>query len=183
MGSTIAVSSPARITRVNHQLEPNYQITFRTTGTLPDGLSLGEVYFVLPDGFTDDSFQVSLTKNGTPAVTTGAGSGIHSYVLFGLARTTLRENYNYIELSVWGAQPYAASPLTCTITVASPAVVTTSTPHGFVNRDVIRFSVSGGGEFPGGILGTRHYFVANIISPTEFTVDSVIGGSVELATI
>jgi hypothetical protein len=179
---TISFSDPVTITRVAHQLEPNYQIEFRTTGVLPAGISASEVYYVLPDGYTDDSFQIGLTKNGNPVATTSAGSGVHSYVVFGLARTTLRENYNYVDLTIWSAQPYAATALACTITVANPAVVTTGSPHGFTNGDVIRFSASIGGVLPGGIQGIRHYFVANIISPTEFTIDPVIGESTELET-
>jgi hypothetical protein len=180
---TISFSSPATITRVDHQLEPNYQITFSTTGTLPAGISAGEVYYILPDGFSDDSFQISLTKNGTAVDTTSVGSGTHSYTVFGLARTTLRENYNYIDLTIWAEQPYITTALTCGISVGNPAIITTISAHGFTNGDVVRFEVSVGGTLPGGITGTRHYFVGNIISPTEFTLDNQLGQSIEIETI
>jgi hypothetical protein len=179
---TISFSNPATVTRTNHQLEPNYQLTFSTTGTLPSGVSAGEVYFVLSDGYTENSFQISATKNGTPIVTTSTGSGVHSYIVYGLARTTLRENYNYIDLSVWPEQPYKTTALTCTITVANPAVITTGSAHGFTNGTVIRFSTSGGGQLPAGILATRHYFVANVTSPTQFDINAELGSSDEVLT-
>ena len=176
---TISNSNPTIVTRTDHQLQPNYQITFSTTGSLPTGIEAGEIYYVLSDGFTDDSFEISLVRNGNPVITTSAGSGIHSYTVYGLARTTLRENYNYIDLSVWPEQPWRTSELTCTFTVANPTVITTSAPHGFVNGDVVRFAVSPAGSLPTGILGTRHYFVANIPSPTQFTINVEIGDSDE----
>jgi hypothetical protein len=179
---TFNVSDPVTVTRVNHQLEPGYLISFTTTGTLPAELSTAERYFVLPDNLTANSFQVSLTKGGTAVGVTDAGSGVHSYLLEGLARTTLRENYNYIDLTIWPQQPYRTTALTCTITVASPAVITTASPHGFVNGDVVRFSVDGAGSLPTGLSSGRHFFVANVSSSTEFTVNLEIGASDEAET-
>lgn len=179
---TISVSDPTTITRADHQLEPGYLISFTTTGTLPTGLSSAEVYYVLSDNLTTNSFQISLAKGGTAVEVTGAGSGDHSYTLEGLARTTLRENYNYIDLTVWPQQPYRTTALECTFTVANPSVITTASPHGFVNGDVIRFSVSGSGALPAGISSGRHFFVANVSSSTEFTVNLEIGASDEAET-
>lgn len=180
---TIDVNNPATITKADHQLEPGYLISFLTTGTLPTGLSTAERYFILPDNLTTNSFQVSLTKNGTAVATTGAGSGTHSYILEGLARTTLRENYNYIDLTIWPIQPYRTSEIECTISLASPAVVTTVSPHGFSNGDVIRFSVTTGGTLPQGLNSTRHFFVGNTLSSTEFTVNVELGTSDEVETL
>lgn len=180
---TISNSSPTEITRTAHQLEPNYQLVFSTTGTLPLGITVNLVYFVLADNYTEDSFQVSLTKNGIAVATTTAGSGVHRYTVFGLARTTLRENYDYVDLRVWPEQPYAAAELVCTITVANPAVVTTAAPHGLVNGDVIRFRTSGGGSLPGGLSSTGHFFVGNVIDSLTFTVDREIGLSTPVETV
>lgn len=176
---TINVNNPVTITRAGHQLEPGYLISFITTDTLPTGLIPGERYFILSDNLTDNTFQISLTKNGTPVGTTAPGVGTHSYILEGLARTTLRENYNYVDLTIWPSQPFRTTAIECTFTVASPTLITTASPHGFSNSDVVRFEVTPGGTFPSGISGTRHFFIANVVSPTEFTVNLEIGESDE----
>jgi hypothetical protein len=164
---TISNGSPAVITRSNHDLQPNYQISFETTGVLPSGLNTTDVYFVLANGFTSNSFSVSLTKAGSPIATTTAGSGTHAYIVEGLARTTLRENYNYVDATIWPTQPFVTSASTCTISIANPAVVTL-VGHGFSSGDVIRFETTG--ALPTGIITTSHYFVKTVTSPDTFTI-------------
>ena len=164
---TISNGSPAVITRSTHGLQPNYQVSFVTSGTLPSGLNSTDVYFVLADGFTANNFRVSLTRGGTPIATTTAGSGTHTYIVEGLARTTLRENYNYVDATVWPTQPYVTSASTCTISIANPAVVTL-VGHSFLANDVIRFETTG--ALPTGLNTTSHYFVKTVIDPNTFTI-------------
>lgn len=178
---TISNSNPTLVTRNNHGLEPGYELSFVTTGTLPTGLLLTETYFVLPDNFSNNSFQISLERNGIPVGVTSTGAGSHSYILEGLTRTTLRENYNYVDLTVWPTPKFATSSINCTISIATPTVITTVSPHGFSNGDVIKFESTG--TLPTPLNLGRSYFVANIISPTQFTMNLEIGDSAEAETL
>jgi hypothetical protein len=171
---TISIASPAVITRASHGLKPGYQFSLSTTGSLPTGVDTVTVYYVLSDEFTANSFRFSATKNGSAIVTSGSQSGTHSYLVEGLARTTLRENYNYVDLSLWSIQPYSSSSQACTITIASPAVVT-AVSHGFVVGDVIRFETTG--SLPGGISINKHYFVTATPSLDTFRFSDVSGVS------
>ena len=167
---TVSLGTPAIITRAAHGLQPGYQITLATTGALPTGLVAGETYFVQADGFTANTFRLSSTRRGAAINTSGSQSGTHTYIVFGLAQTTLRENYNYIDLSLYPQQPFVTSPSVCTITINNPAVVTL-VGHGFVANDVVRFTTTG--VLPGGILANRLYFVKTAPTPDTFTVTDV----------
>ena len=48
-----------------------------TSGTIPPGLSLTQLYFVV--GATTDRFKLATSPNGSPVDITGAGSGTHDY--------------------------------------------------------------------------------------------------------
>ncbi len=174
---SISIGSPAVITRVGHGLQPGYQFSLSTTGSLPTGVNDVEIYYVLSDGWTVDSFSFSTVKNGTPVITSGSQSGVQSYYVEGLARTTLRENYNYVDLSIWPSQPYVSSGSTCTITIANPAVITLVS-HGFVANDVVKFETTG--TLPTGIVEGAHYFVKTVLGPDTFTVtrEAITGGTV-----
>ena len=89
-----------------HGQRPGYAIKFATSGTLPDGILAGDTYYVLDDGFTDSTFRISLTKNGQPLETTSAGSGSHYFEATGLAATTLKDGYNYAEITLWPRQEF-----------------------------------------------------------------------------
>ena len=176
---TITVGSPTVINRASHGLQPGYQISLTTTGTLPTGVDTLSTYYVLADGFTANSFRISANKNGNAINTTGTQTGTQSYVVEGLARTTLRENYNYVDMSIWPIQPYVSSN-TCTITIGNPTVVTL-TGHGFLANDVIRFTTTG--SLPAGMNANRHYFVLNVLTPDTFTItDEATGTATALET-
>ena len=178
---TLTIGSPTILTRAAHGLQPGYQFSLTTTGTLPTGVDDLTTYYVLADGFTVNSFRFSETKNGTPVVTSGSQSGVQSYFVEGLARTTLRENYNYVDLSIWPSQPYVSAPQICTISIANPAVVTL-TSHGFSSGDVIKFETSG--ALPTGIVTGSHYFVRTILTPNTFTITrEAILASTDVETI
>jgi len=177
---TISISTPAVITRVGHGLQPGYQITLTTTGTLPTGLSVGVVYYVQSDGWTEDSFRIGTAKRGTPIATSGSQSGTQAYEVFGLAQTTLRENYNYIDLTVDPTQPFVTSAAVCTISIGNPGVISLAS-HGFNAGDAIRFTTTG--VLPIGLSTTRIFFVKNVLTPDTFTVtDEAISASTEIET-
>lgn len=76
---TISVATPAVITFPSSgkdMCERNCPVQFTTTGALPVGLALLTTYYVLP--LTANTANVSLTPNGSPVATTGAGSGTHT---------------------------------------------------------------------------------------------------------
>lgn len=86
---TISIGSPAIITHVGHGLTAGDVIAFRTTGTLPTGISNSRNFFVLttptPDTFTVAASPLFLT----PADTSGTQSGTQSYgQIAGLAGTS-----------------------------------------------------------------------------------------------
>ena len=170
---TITIGDPTVITRVGHGLQPGYQIQLTTTGSLPTGLDLASFYYVLADGFTEDSFAISTSKAGFAVITSGTQSGTQSYTVYGLARTSLRENYNYVDMTVWPTQPYVGTPDVCTITIGSPTIINL-VGHGFNAGDVIRFETTG--DLPTGMSETRHYIVLTVPDPDTFTitVDAVI---------
>lgn len=60
-----------------HGLFNSQIVRFTTTGTLPTGLLTDTDYYVV--NATKDTFEVSLTVDGTPVALTGNGSGVHTY--------------------------------------------------------------------------------------------------------
>ena len=72
---TISQASPAVVSLSTHGLAEGKEIFFRTTGTLPAGLTAFTHYFVKTP--LTDSFNISLTSGGTAINTTSAGSGTH----------------------------------------------------------------------------------------------------------
>jgi hypothetical protein len=74
---TISIAAPGVIT-----LPPGFTfvddtaITFTSTGALPTGLSVGQVYFVV--NYSSSTFNVALTIGGTPITTSGGQSGTQS---------------------------------------------------------------------------------------------------------
>ena len=74
---TISIAAPGVIT-----LPPGFTfvdgaaITFTSTGALPTGLSVGQVYFVV--NYSNSTFNVALTLGGTPITTSGGQSGSQS---------------------------------------------------------------------------------------------------------
>ena len=174
---TVSAANPAVVTAVGHAQLANYIVQFRTTGTLPAGLSLATNYYVLEADLTANTFKVAISPNGAPIVTTTTGTGTHRFVPAGLARTTLRENYDYVELTVYepGEPVSAASPIT--ISIANPAVFTHATAHGLSIGSVIRLYTTG--ALPSGLLTSKHYHVISAgFSSTQFRVSLVPGGPV-----
>jgi hypothetical protein len=157
-----------------HKLLENYTIILASTGTLPSPLVVGTVYYILSTDLTDTEFTVSTQKYGLVIDTTTAGSGTHSYTVDGLTRTNLRENYNYIDLTLWQPGEFVTSGTTCTISVDSPAEITLAS-HGFVAGDVIKFETTG--NLPTGLSVLINYHVLSAgIGLDVFQVSTEPGG-------
>ncbi len=166
-----------------HKLLENYTISFRTTGTLPTGIVPVDTYFVLSSGLTDTEFQISETKNGAAINTSSAGSGVHSYDQEGLTKTNLRENYDYIDLTLWQPGEFISTTPTgiavSGITIASPALISTTLAHGFSAGDVIKFTTSSTTVLlPTGLSTNSHYHVlAAGLTANDFRVSLAPGGT------
>jgi len=142
-----------------HKLQESYTIDLFTTGSLPAPLNPDFTYYVLSEGLTETEFSISATKNGTAVSITNVGSGIHRYNIAGLTLTNLRENYNYIDLTVFQPGEFTddyPAGRTCTISIADPAVITLNS-HGFSAGDVIKFDSTG--SLPTGMQVFARYFV------------------------
>jgi hypothetical protein len=164
---------------IPHKQLANYRLIFATTGTLPTGITAGTIYFVRETNLTSTTFEISLTLNGAAVNVTGSGSGDHTAIADGITRTTLRENYDYVDLTIFqpsesvgttGANPISEGPYTnlSSITIAAPAVFTTAAPHGLSTGDVIRLQTTG--TLPTGLNESTHYFVSATPSGTTFRV-------------
>jgi hypothetical protein len=93
-------------TSVAHGQQPGYAVRFSTSGTLPAGISAGDTYYILDDGFTANTFRISPSKTGQPLETTTAGAGSHFFEATKLAATQLKDGYNYAELTLWPRQEF-----------------------------------------------------------------------------
>lgn len=77
--TSISNASPAVFTLASHGLSAGDAIVLSTSGSLPTGLTVGTVYYVLSSGLTANAFTVSTTAGGTAVNTSSAGSGTHSF--------------------------------------------------------------------------------------------------------
>ena len=185
---------------VPHKQLADYRLQFESTGTLPTGILGGITYFVLETNLTSTTLEIATSLNGTPRVVTGAGTGDITAIADGITKTTLRENYDYIDLTVYqpsesvgttGADPVIPGAFTTlsSISIDSPAVLTTSSPHGLSQGDVIRLVTTD--ALPTGLNESTHYFVSNNdadglgASSVQFTVTvtpPALASSVEVDT-
>jgi len=155
---------------IKHKNLRNYIVSFESTGDLPDGITLGERYFVLESGLTAEKFNIALSPVSSPIANTTTGTGTIIAVQEGLAKTTLRENYNYVDLTVYKPGEKVGSPTNVTISIATPGVFTTGSAHGLSQGDVIRFETDG--TLPTPLSSQVHYFVHTVGSSTTFTVST-----------
>ena len=178
-GSTFALTNDTGLSIKavkTHKLLEAYTISFTTTGTLPAPLLVGETYYVLPTNLTETQFSISTQKNGAAVSITTAGSGVHRYNIVGLTLTQTRENYNYIDITVFQPGEFISSTptgTTCTISIAIPAVVTL-VGHGFSAGAVIKFTTTG--ALPTGMSIQNRYFVIYIDANT-FQITDEPGGT------
>lgn len=88
---TVTVASPAVFTATAHELYADDELIFNTTGALPTGLTASSSasttkYYVIANGITANTFQVSASKGGTAINTSGSQSGTHTYLKVNRAR-------------------------------------------------------------------------------------------------
>jgi hypothetical protein len=119
---TISIAAPGVITLpVGFSFPDGTSITFNSTGALPTGLSVGQVYFVVNS--TGGTFNVSTTIAGSPITTSGTQSGLQYISQRGVdladagdADTPIYQNYIIVSdasrfVLVFGTNDYGADYL------------------------------------------------------------------------
>lgn len=79
ISNSASTGLPALVTMTEHGYEDNTMFKLVTTGTLPGGLLTTMIYYMVQVDL--NTFKISDKKNGTPLLTTSAGSGTHSVVI------------------------------------------------------------------------------------------------------
>jgi hypothetical protein len=179
---TISVARETVITTVApHEQRPGNPIKFQVSdgGTIPGGLTTNTIYYILTSGFTLSSFKISVERDGTPVQVTTAGVGPFSFNSHGLARTTLRENYDYIDFTTLAYQPFRGSLVNFTVDYPANPTFVNSANHGLVEGNIIRLTTTG--NLPGGVTILKHYFVHNVLDNNRFEISATVGiGSIPL---
>lgn len=85
---TVTIASPAVVTCTEHGLYEDDEIELETTGALPTGLTASTAtirtsYFVIRNGITANTFQLSTDLQGDAITTTGTQSGTHTFIKLG----------------------------------------------------------------------------------------------------
>ena len=91
---TVTVADPAVFTATVHELYIDDTIILETTGALPTGLSIDTTYYIIQNGITANTFQLSDKSGGDPIATTGTQSGSHTYLKTNRANLTPRYEDN-----------------------------------------------------------------------------------------
>ena len=100
---TVTVAAPGVFTSAEHELYEGDQIILETTGALPTGLTADTVvYYVIRNGLTSSTFQLSLsdpsgfstTDTRTAITTTGTQSGTQTYLKVNRGRLKVNQQNN-----------------------------------------------------------------------------------------
>lgn len=94
---TISVAIPCKITWTAHALPEKTAVRITTTGTLPTGLTAGQVYYT--KNTTANDFELSLTPGGASLATSGSQSGTHT------ALATIHNVYEALASTTGDAPP------------------------------------------------------------------------------
>lgn len=94
---TVTIASPGVFTTTEHELYIDDEVELETTGALPTGLTASTAtsrtsYFVIRNGITANTFQLSTSRGGDAIVTTGSQSGTHTFLKIGGARMVMEQN-------------------------------------------------------------------------------------------
>ena len=96
---TVTIASPAVFSSTEHGLYEDDEVEIETTGEVPTGLTkstatVREKYWVIRNGITANTFQLSTSFRGDAIITTGSQSGAHTFIKLGGDRLTM-EPINY----------------------------------------------------------------------------------------
>lgn len=171
----------------SHRLREGYEIQFSSTGSLPAPLNSTTIYYVIGTDLnaSTGTFRISTIRNGDPVVTTSPGTGTHSFESYGLTTAKLRENYNYIELTVYEPGKFAGNSSTgdgtCTFTIVpGDDIVVNATGHTLSAGDVIKFEVANRNTdtLPVPLsLGRKYHVLSDGLTGSTFKVSNSPDGS------
>ena len=91
---TVTIATPAVFSATEHGLYEDDEIELETTGALPTGLTASDnnsrdKYWVIRNGITANTFQLSTSFRGDAIITTGTQSGAHTFIKLGGDRMTV----------------------------------------------------------------------------------------------
>ena len=109
-----------------HKLLAGYYFSFLTSGTYPSLINGSGLYYVTSANLTATEFSLSDTKLGDPLAIASAGTGTIRLVPEGLTKTTMRENYDYVNITLYQPGEYAKRTTTITNTSIATATMSTS---------------------------------------------------------
>ena len=72
---TVSSATPAVITSTAHELAVDDVVWFEAT-TIPTGITADTDYYVINDGITADTFQISESRGGDAVATTSTGTTV-----------------------------------------------------------------------------------------------------------
>lgn len=119
---TISLANPAVFSLTNHYFVANARVSFATSGALPAHIAANTAYYVLADGLTANTFQVSDTLGGTPLNTSAdSQSGTHTVVNEGASLPSAINDMEINEGEIGGATLTASDVLSFTEVPDEPA--------------------------------------------------------------
>ncbi len=96
--STFTPSVPALFTLSSHGLSIGDAVVFSTSSSLPGGLTVGTVYYVIATNFTSSTFKVATSVGGTAVQITSAGAGTQSFTGQYVAPPTA-DQWNFVQFN------------------------------------------------------------------------------------
>jgi hypothetical protein len=164
-GITFSPSPTNNINWTSHGLAVGDPVQFYCTSGMPTGITAFNIYYV-QSVVSASAFKIAATPGGAALSFTGSGSGTR----YGYKNPITAYQAN----GTLSSNPFASMlPRAATITVASPATVT-SAGHGLTNGKRVQFTTSG--ALPTGILANTTYFIVNAATDT-FNLSASQGGS------
>ena len=159
---------------VQHGYLENYYVQVASTGTLPTPLLASTRYYVSAEGLTETNFRLASQQNGSAINITAGGTGTYTIIPDGITRTTLRENYNFIDFTVYQPGEFVTSGAACTFTTGATTTVNRNS-HGFAAGNVIKFETTG--TLPVGLSVAQNYFVISAgLGLNSFRISETPGG-------
>ena len=126
--------------------------------------------------------QVELGYHATQYIPSGATQGTRSTTgsLKNIANNTPLISVSKGQFDVNANLAFRGSLRAVTMTIASPAVFTTSTAHGLILGQSVYFDTTG--ALPTGLTAGIFYYVTAIPTTTTFRISSILGGAADVNT-
>lgn len=132
-GATLTTGSATTITWTNHGIPVDNTVTFTFPMGMPTGIAANTPYYVISEGYTLNSFQISETKEGTPLVTGGNSTyqcNVDAYVSRALEMEQLKKE-------VGANQTYIVAGISKTKILPGVAGIATTINHGLATYDIL----------------------------------------------